>query len=282
MPLPTLTVPSATLDYNLMATEGSRAIRATPKTFPLHRRVYLHLRTAFDDGTWSDGDRLPPERELARSFGCSLITVRRALDELAREHRIERLRGRGTFVKTPPIERDLTALTSFTDEMNQRGLDPRTQLIATRNVAADETVAANLGLEVGAAVLFLERLRIAGGEPLMLEQVYLPAERFPGLLASDLEQGSLYEALGRRYGLRLVRARETIEPVLPSAREAALLDQSHHRPALLIELVAFGADDIATEYCRTVVRGDRTKYYVEARGPRDDHLDGAIAGGESR
>jgi GntR family transcriptional regulator len=265
-----------------VATGDGLEVGIPSNTFPLHRRVYLHLRAAFDDGTWSSGDRLPPERALARQFGCSLITIRRALDELAREHRIERVRGRGTFVKTPPIERDLTALTSFTDEMNQRGLDPRTRVIATRHVDANEGVAAHLDLEIGAEVLFLERLRIAGGEPLLLEHVHLPAERFPGLLASDLEHGSLYETLGRRYGLRLVRARETIEPVLPSAREAALLEQNPHRPALLIELVAFGVDDIATEYCRTVVRGDRTKYYVEARGPRDDHLAGAIAGRESR
>ena len=265
-----------------MVVEGDRPVGGTSNVTPLHRRVYLHLRAAFDEGAWRTGDRLPPERELARQFGCSLITVRRALDELAREHRIERVRGRGTFVTTPPIERDLTALTSFTDEMNRRGLDPRTRVIATQHLEADRTVATRLSIGVGAKVLFLERLRIAGGEPLMLEQVYLPVARFPGLLASDLESGSLYDTLGHRYGLRLVRARETIEPVLPSAREAGLLEQSHHRPALLIELVAFDTDDTPVEYCRTVVRGDRTKYYVEARGPRDDHVARAIAGGESR
>ncbi len=249
---------------------------------PLHRLVYNRLRASFDTGALGPGDRLPPERELATELGYSLITVRRALDELAREHRIERVRGKGTFVKTPPIERDLSALTSFSEEMNQRGLDPRTRLLSTRHVDANETVASFLELEIGDEILFLERLRIAGGEPLLLEQVHLPASRFPGLLATDLEEGSLYEILNRRYGLRLVRARETIEPVLPSAREAQLLEQSHHRPALLMELVAFGADDIPYEFCRTVVRGDRTKYYVEARGPRAGYLAETVGPGEER
>lgn len=238
---------------------------------PLHRQVYLDLRAAFDAGTWRPGDRLPPERELAARYSCSLITVRRALDELARERRIHRAQGRGTFVTAPPIERDLTALTSFSEEMNRRGLDPRTQLIESRRDVADETVASLLGLDVGAEVLFLERLRIAGGEPLLLEQVHLPAERFPGLLAADLERGSLYDILAHRYGVRLVRAREIIEPVLPTSREARLLGQSPRRPALLLELVAFVGDGTPVEYCRSLVRGDRAKYYVEARGPRADY-----------
>jgi GntR family transcriptional regulator len=237
---------------------------------PLHRRVYLDLRQSLDSGRWAAGDRLPPERELAVRYNCSLITVRRALDELVREHRIHRARGRGTFVTTPPIERDLTALTSFSEEMVHRGLDPRTKLIESRRQVADALVSTRLGLAEGSDTLFLERLRIVDGEPLLLEQVHLPAARFPDLLAADLEHGSLYETLGRRYGVRLARARETLEPILPTVREATLLGQSSHQPTLLLELVAYDTDDTPIEYCRTLVRGDRAKYYVEAR-PRADH-----------
>ena len=46
---------------------------------PLHHQVYLDLRAALEAGEWRPGDRLPPERELAARYGCSLITVRRAL-----------------------------------------------------------------------------------------------------------------------------------------------------------------------------------------------------------
>ena len=65
---------------------------------PLHHQVYLDLRASLDSSEWRSGDRLPTERDLAARYGCSLITVRRALTELAREARIERTRGRGTFV----------------------------------------------------------------------------------------------------------------------------------------------------------------------------------------
>ena len=74
---------------------------------PLHHQVYLDLRGGIESGSGPPGDRLPPERELAERYGCSLITVRRALADLAREQRLERTRGRGTFVLQPRIERDL-------------------------------------------------------------------------------------------------------------------------------------------------------------------------------
>ncbi len=230
---------------------------------PLHHQVYLDLRSAIEDGELRPGDRVPPERELARRYGCSLITVRRALTELAREQRIERTRGRGSFVLRPRIDRDLAGSLSFTEEMQTRGLDAETRLLGARPESAGEAVANALGIEVGAPTLYLERLRLGGGEPLLLEQVHLPAESFPGLLASDLERNSLYDILTQRYGTHVSRARETLEPVLLPAREARLLGCAPRTPALLIEGIAFTADGAPVELGRTYVRGDRTRYYVE-------------------
>ena len=230
---------------------------------PLHHQVYVDLKAAVDNGEYQAGDRLPPERELATAYGCSLITIRRALDELSREGRLQRHRGRGTFVLPPRLDRDIAGAMSFSEEMQRRGLDPETRLLAARPQAAVETVAAALQLAPGSPTLYLERLRLAGGEPLLLEMVHLPAERFPGLLASDLEHNSLYDVLTERYGTPIVRAREALEPVLLPAREAGLLGTKARSLALLVEGVAYTADDTPVEFGRTFVRGDRTRYYVE-------------------
>jgi GntR family transcriptional regulator len=234
---------------------------------PLHHQVYLDLVSALDSGELQPGDRLPPERVLTSRYGCSLITVRRALSELTREGRLERTRGRGTFVLHPRIDRDLDEPLSFTEEMQVRGLDPRTRLVAARPERADQPVAAALELEPGAPTLFLERLRSADGEPLLLEQVHLPAERFPGLLATDLEHQSLYALLGERYDTHVIRAREAFEPVLLRKREAALLGCRTRTPALLLEGVAYAGDGTPVEFGRSFVRGDRTRYFVERTVP---------------
>jgi GntR family transcriptional regulator len=230
---------------------------------PLHHQVYLDLKSAMDSGEWAPGDRLSPERELALRYGCSVITVRRALTELAREKRIERTPGRGTHVLAPRIDRDLADTKSFTEEMQTRGFDPQTRLVAARPESAGESVATALGVELGSPTLYLERLRLADGEPLLLEQVHLPAERFPGLLASDLEHNSLYDLLTDRYDTHVARARESLEPVLLRAREARLLGRPARSLALLVEGTAFTANGLPVEFGRTYVRGDRTRYYVE-------------------
>jgi GntR family transcriptional regulator, N-acetylglucosamine utilization regulator len=230
---------------------------------PLHHQVYLDLRAALDAGEWRPGDLLPPERQLAERYGCSLITVRRALSELAHEARLERRRGHGTTVLRPRIERDFGGTMSFAEEMQDRGLDPETRLVGARPESAGERVAEALGIQAGSPTLYVERLRGAGGEPLLLEQVHLPAERFPGLLASDLEHGSLYDLLTVRYGTRIARARESLEPILLHTREAGLLSQPPRAPALLIEGIAYAATGEPVEFARSYVRGDRTRYYIE-------------------
>jgi GntR family transcriptional regulator len=230
---------------------------------PLHHQVYLDLRAALDAGEWRPGDQLPPERELAERYGCSLITVRRALGDLARERRLERTRGRGTFVTRPPIALDLDGTMSFTDELQVLGHDPATRVVTARTIPAEAAVADALAVPLGASVVHLERLRMADGEPLLLEQVFLPEARFPGLLASDLEHGSLYDLLLDRYGTSVTRAREALEPISLPLREAQLLGVEPHRPALLIEGVAFDAGGRPVEFARSYVRGDRTRYYVE-------------------
>ncbi len=230
---------------------------------PLHHQVYLDLRSALDSGEYKVGERLPPERELATLYGCSLITVRRALDELSRESRLQRRQGRGTFVLAPRLDVGVADSLSFTEEMQRRGLDAETRLVAARPEAASETVAAALELEAGSPTLYVERLRLAGGEPLLLEMVHLPAERFPGLLASDLEHGSLYALLNERYGTSVARAREILEPVLLPSREAKLLGVARRSLGLLVEGTAYTPDGVPVEFGRTYVRGDRTRYYVD-------------------
>ena len=230
---------------------------------PLHHQVFRDLKAALDASEWRPGERMPTERELAERYGCSLITVRHALGELVREGRIERTRGRGTFVLQPRIDRDIAGSLSFAEEMSRRGLDPATRVVTSRIEAAGEAVAGELGIAADAPVVYLERLRLGGGEPLILEQARLPAERFPGILAIDLERRSLYDILAERYATRIVRAREMVEPVMLRRREAALLSLPTRSLALQISGTAFAADGSPVEVARSYVRGDRTRYYLE-------------------
>jgi GntR family transcriptional regulator len=240
---------------------------------PLHHQVFRDLKSALDANEWRPGERMPTERALAERYGCSLITIRHALGELVREGRIERTRGRGTFVLQPRIDRDIAGAMSFSEEMQRRGLDPATRVVTARIEPAGDAIAGSLSIPADAPVVYLERIRLGSGEPLLLEQARLPAERFPGLLAFDFEHRSLYDILSERYGTRIVRAREAVEPVVLKRREAELLDLPTRTLALQIDGVAFAADGSAVEAARSFVRGDRTRYYLERDVVRAHWLD---------
>jgi GntR family transcriptional regulator len=251
---------------------------------PLHHQVFSDLKAALDAQEWAPGERMPTERELAERYGCSLITIRRALGELVREGRIERTRGRGTYVLQPRIDRDIGGKMSFAEEMRRRGLDPATRVVTSRIEPAGDAVASLLGLPREAPVVYLERVRLGGGEPLLLEQARLPAERFPGLLAFDFERRSLYDILADRYATPIVRARESVEPVQLRQRDAQLLGVPPRSLALRIDGIAYGANGDAVEAARSFVRGDRTRYYLERDVVRAhwladaDRIPAAVAG----
>lgn len=230
---------------------------------PLHHQVYLDLQRALDRSEWSPGDRLPSERELAGRYGCSLITIRRALGELTREGRIERTRGRGTFALATRIEQDFAGQLSFSEDMRRRGLVPATRLVERRMESASEAMAAVFGIQPGSSVYYVERLRLADGEPLLLEQARLPKDRFPGLIDADLERESLYDLLTHRYATQIVRSSETVEPVRLRTREARLLGVPPRTLALMVEGTASTRSGMSVEYTRSFIRADRTRYRIE-------------------
>ena len=248
---------------------------------PLHHQVYLDLTAALDEGAWRPGDRLPPERQLVERNGCSLNTVRRALTDHARVGRHERARGRGTFVRRPPIIRDISARAGFVDEMRSRGLEPYATVVTSRPEMATASVAAALAIAAGAPVYYLERVRGADGVPYLLEQAHLSARRFPGLLDEDFTVASLYEVLERRYGVAIARTRETISAVVPSAREASLLGLRATNPAICLEGTASAPDGDPVEHSRTIVSPEHARYFIETSGARARSVE-PLAGRQAR
>ena len=132
-----------------------------PKYFQL-REILLDL---IDSDELSIGAAIPSERELCQRFGLSRMTVRQAVDHLVSEGRLHRVPGKGTFVARPKIELALQ-LTSFTDDMRARGMEPGSRDLDRRTVRASAHLAKELGIQPGEDVHFIERLRTADGEPL--------------------------------------------------------------------------------------------------------------------
>ena len=230
---------------------------------PAYEQIAERLVGLIESGRLVVGDRLPPERDLATWVGVSRMTARAALTSLAQRGLLERDVGRGTFVAAAKLEHDLGRFAGFTEMMRRQGRSPKARIRAINDRGAPDEVARELGLATGARVFRIERLRFADDEPLTLEDSWVPAHRFPGLLDHDM-RGSLYALMRDAYGLAPVRAVERLEAVLADPDQAAELDVAPGSPLMLITRVAYTADDGPVEFARDRHRGDRARFVVEA------------------
>src|SRR5215468_1005616 len=142
---------------------------------PRYHRIAETLRDRIRDGLLAPGARLDNQRELAKSFGVTLMTLRQALELLEREHLITRRHGLGTFVAAPSIDYDILQLRRFAGDLSAQGEDVSTRFLTSGFVAGERPVTSGLGLARGARVLAVERLRLVDGRPLSLQRSFLPA-----------------------------------------------------------------------------------------------------------
>src|SRR3954471_10790124 len=212
------------------------------------------------------GDPIPPERRLAGDLGVSRLTLRAALDELAREGLIVRRRGSGSFVSEPKIAQQI-GLTSFTQDMRRRSMTPGTRLVEMEPIPAGARLGRALHVSPGEQVVRVLRLRLADGEPMAVEDLFVTAALIPGLTRADLENASFYALLRERYGITVARGIQVIEPTVTSQQEATLLGVPLHSPALMFERTTQAEDGTIVEFVRSVYRGDRYRIVTELSPP---------------
>jgi GntR family transcriptional regulator len=249
-------------------------IRIVSKSFPTHLRErlaarrrsgrprYEQLRESLHElireGVAGPGGALPAERELARMTGWSRVTVRKALAGLVERGVVNSKPGAGTFVGER-IVRSFSRLTSFTDDLRARGLDPRVVFLerGTGEATPDEAMA--LAVSPGSGVVRLHRLRSAGESPLAVERTVVPQSILP---TAELVAVSLYETL-EALGVPPHRALQRLRAVAVDAATAELLDLPTGSPGLQIERRAFLADGRPVEFTRSVYRADAYDFVAE-------------------
>ena len=237
----------------------------SPDVHPLDRlqlryqHVRAELEAEIERGRRPVGSRLPPERALAEHFGVSRVTLRRALDELARDGAVARS-GVGWIVASPAIGEPPNVLMSFSEMAASRGLNPGGHVLHRRQRPATIDEAEALGLAPGAPMFELERLRSLDNVPILIDRTRIPLSLAPGLDEMDLNGRSLYEALEQNFGMRPTRARLTVEAIPADERRAQLLGLEPGQPLLLCRQQSQDQTGRQIELCDMVYRGDRYRF----------------------
>lgn len=224
---------------------------------PLYYQMQMQLEQKIRLGQFAVHDSLPGEAELSRIFGVSRMTSRQALQGLTTDGFAYRERGRGTFVCAAKVEKHIAHLLGFSAEMRLLGLKATTKVLAMATVPATAQVAASLEVAPQSMMMRLHRLRLADGEPIAIEQVWIPLERFPRIEKINFARMSLYETLKERYGVTIGSANETIEARCATKDEAALLLIAVKSSLLLVSRTLLDAEGRPVELAHSMYRGDR-------------------------
>lgn len=248
---------------------GERAELDRSGPTPLWRQLQGRLLARIRSGEFAD--RFPGELALTKEYGVSRQTVRQALRALRADGTLVAERGRQPRVAPPAeITQPMGALYSLFAAVEAAGLT-QNSVVRTLEVRADAVVAERLDLEGSTPLVYLERVRLAGQEPLALDRVWLPAALAKPLLDADFSHTSLYHELNVRTGIRLDHGTEQIQAVVPTTAERAQLRCGPEAAAFSICRLGHAAGT-AVEWRHTLVRGDRFTLTAEFSGRTGYHL----------
>ena len=235
-------------------------------TEPLYKEVRAKLLASITQGSWPSGTALPSEAALAREYGVSVGTLRKAVDELVLEKVLLRQQGRGTFVAPHNVDRTLH---DFFRLRHGDGVSrfPEVNTLSLRRQLPDDDTAARLQLPVGARVVRIINLLGINGTPVVLDEVFLPAARFEGLSLDVFRgrPGTIYHLYQSRFGVNVLRGEEHIRACRAGAREARALGITRGTPMLEIERLSLTYYDEPVEWRRSRAH-TAEHYYVSELG----------------
>ena len=232
-------------------------------TEPVYKQLQRICHENLDSGSYSPGDRFPSERELAAEHGVSRATANKVIAGLVAERRLEHRPGIGTFVlAVPNLNASLREVRSFTTQALSQGKTPQTRVLRFETLpytSVPREVVQSLCLEDDEDALFVERLRLADGEAVILEERWIRAALVPGLEARDLE-GSFYGILEARFDLVPTGEQHHIRAINVGADAARKLGIKRGAAVLRVEGPGFNSGGQTIWHQILLYRGDRYQF----------------------
>lgn len=227
---------------------------------PLYKQVHVWMKGKILDGEWESGKQIPPEPVLSADLGISRHTLRQALQLLINEGFLFRQPGKGTFVQHVKSNYRLSFLNSFSEQMLEIGKKPSSKLIELHtNFRPNDSIAKKLMLTENARTHKIVRLRLADGQPMSLEEVYIDTTLCPNLHKKDLENLSLYSTLEQEYGLQIKYGDISLQATEANEEQARLLKTKVLGPLLYMQ-------------CLTYLQNQRPAFLTIARYPNDKYM----------
>lgn len=236
---------------------------------PIYSQLEQVVKELMKKKQLNPGDLIPSEREFAEKYQVSRMTVRQAINNLTSDGYLQRKRGKGTFVALKKFEQSLDYLTSFSEDMRSRGMEPGTKVLEFNKIEANEKIAQRLGIEEGSPIYEIKRLRLADHLPIAYQILYTSVDLIPGLTKEIAEQ-SIYQYVESEIGLRILSAQQDVEATVSKKPEAEALLIKVGDPVLYISRVGLAENEMPLEFTQSFYRADRYKFKVKINRQNTD------------
>jgi GntR family transcriptional regulator len=177
---------------------------AAPGSLPLYMQISELLIRDIAAGRLIDGEKLPPERDMAAQLGIAVGTLRQALKDLTAKGMLTRLQGSGNYICAKADPASVYALLRI--ELATGGGLPTAQVLSVDLLPKDPRLPAFGTSDMGHRI---RRLRFLSGQVAAVEEIWLDASYIPQIAISDLSE-SLYLYYRQRLGLWIARAEDSI------------------------------------------------------------------------
>lgn len=232
----------------------------TPKYIAIARAI----ASAITEGELSSGSALPSQKDLADSFGVTVMTVRQAVQLLAEQGLVSAAQGKGTYITQQPYRLPLGPLSSFSAQIAASGRTLRTEILGYAAVDVSPLEQTRMGLS-SARAFELVRLRYVDGRPLVLQTSLLTHDISEAVAVESLATRSLYDVLHTDLGVRVERATETVQAISLDAESAGPLKRSVGDAALLSARLTYSEAGAAVLDDRALMAGDSVVISTERR-----------------
>ena len=240
-------------------------MRRAESSSPLFAQVRDSLKDSIANGAFAPGDKLPSEADLEQRFGVSRVTVRQALADLQAQEVIEKVNGKGSFVrKSKRHPSELGPLSGFYETMRRRGHVSSGIVSGVSRIETDPTLAAAMRLPVSAPIGMLTITRLVDGEVHAFQRCYGSVGLLEAMVQRNLADNDLLTVLSKHLGHPVARSHIDFEAVNATAEMAAHLKTRVDAALLRIHITSYDERDTPIMRNDFFARGDRFRYQLNA------------------
>lgn len=229
---------------------------------PLYEQLKNVIKRDIDAKVYLPGDKMLSEGELEEKYKVSRITVRRAIKELCEEAVLVRKQGKGTFVLKTRLKNRIDGIGGFHDVMEESDKKVEVKLLEKSVIPIKEIYAKYLGINKDEEVLYIKRVMYADDVAIMIDECYIPLERFPDIQNKIIGNFSVFRILQEQYKVHLSNYYKELKIQKATKEMARYLQIRMGEPVFNLFKISYDKTDEPVHISNSIILAENTSYVI--------------------